>query len=300
MRMKPRSNLARLLVTTYLITVGTALLAQSRLPVCPSDTNARWHACQGRYVWPNEDAHLGEWFDDKRHGKGSDTFASGDRYSGDFADGQRHGQGIYTFQNGEIYAGDWRDGKRHGEGTNIFPDGERYVGEWRQGERHGLGIAYRADGSVLRSGRWADDRWAQYAAPDLARFPFQTSAVRANAEDARRRAEAVAQAERHRRQELEQELAQERRRHVEAEQKVAAEESSSGTGCAVAPGQLVTNQHVVAGCTRVDVLSPDGRRSGAVIDTDELVDLALVPVTGLGGGVASLRRPGSVRLGEAA
>lgn len=290
----------RLLVTMYLVTMGAGSLAQSRLPACPSDANARWHACQGRYVWPNGDAYLGEWRDDKRHGKGSDTYASGDRYTGDFFDGQRHGQGTYTFPNGESYVGDWRDGKRHGVGTNIFPDGERYVGEWRQGDRHGLGVSYRADGAVLRSGRWVDDRWAQYAVPDLARFPFQTPAVRADADDARRRAEAVAQAERRRRQELEQELAQERRRRVEAEERAAADESSSGTGFAVAPGQLVTNQHVVAGCTRVDVLSPDGRRSGAVVDTDELVDLALVRVTGLGGGVASLRRPGSVRLGESA
>lgn len=290
----------RLLVTLFMVTMGAGSLAQSRLPACPSDGNARWHACQGRYAWPNGDSYNGEWLDDKRHGKGIDTYASGHRYTGEFADGQRHGQGTYTFPDGESYVGEWREGKRHGVGTNIFPDGERYVGEWRQGDRHGQGVAYRADGAVLRSGRWADDRWVQHAAPDTARFPFQTPALRADADEARRRAEALAQAERRRRLELEQELAQERRRRVEAEQKAAAEESSSGTGFAVAPGLLVTNQHVVAGCTRVDVLSPDGRRAGAVVDTDELVDLALVRVTGLGGGVASLRRPGSVRLGEAA
>jgi hypothetical protein len=289
----------KLLFTLVLATLGATALAQPRLPPCPADQSVRWHACQGRYVWPSGDVYVGEWQDDKRHGRGSDTFASGHRYTGEFQDGQRHGQGTYTFPNGESYVGEWREGKRHGSGTNIFPDGERYVGEWRQGERHGLGVAYRPDGSVLRSGRWADDRWVQHAAPDTTRFPFQAPVARVD-DEARRRAEAVAQAERRRRQELEQELAEERRRRIEAEQKVAAEESSSGTGFAVAAGLVVTNQHVVAGCTRLDVLSPDGRRTGVVVDADEGVDLALVRVTGLGGGIASLRRPGSVRLGESA
>ena len=290
----------QLFFTFVLATLGTGALAQPRLPPCPADQSVRWHECHGRYAWPNGDVYLGEWRDDKRHGRGSDTFASGHRYSGEFQDGQRHGQGTYTFPNGESYVGEWREGKRHGFGTNTFPDGERHVGEWRQGDRHGPGVAYRPDGSVLRSGRWADDRWVQHAAPDVARFPFQAPVARADTDEARRRAEAVAQAERRRRQELEQELAEERRRRIEAEQKAAAEESSSGTGFAVAAGLVVTNQHVVAGCTRVDVLSPDGRRTGVVVDADEGVDLALVRITGLGGGIASLRRPGSVRLGEAA
>lgn len=76
--------------------------------------------------------------------------------------------------------------------------------------------------------------------------------------------------------------------------------STTGTGFAVAPGHIVTNQHVVAGCQRVEVFSVDGRRSGVVLDSDESVDLAVVRVTGLGGSVAKVRRPGSVRLGEPA
>ena len=91
----------RLLVTLFMVTMGAGSLAQSRLPACPSDGNARWHACQGRYLWPNGDSYNGEWLDDKRHGKGIDTYASGHRYTGEFADGQRHGQGTYTFPDGE-------------------------------------------------------------------------------------------------------------------------------------------------------------------------------------------------------
>jgi hypothetical protein len=283
---------------------GAPALAQSALPPCPNDPNVRWHACQGRYTWTNGDVYVGEWLDDKRHGQGSDTFASGHRYTGGFADGKRHGSGTYTFPNGERYVGEWRDGERQGVGANIFPNGERHVGAWREGKRHGPGIVYAPDGSIRQSGSWEEDRWVQALPPDTARFPFQPPRLAANAQadEALRRAEAAAQAERRRREALEQELADERRRRAEAEQRSSGEGEggSSGTGFSVAPGFVVTNEHVVSGCRRVEVHSVDGRRAGAVVDTDDLVDLALVRVTGLGGSTVALRRPGSVRLGEAA
>ena len=78
-----------------------------------------------------------------------------------------------------------------------------------------------------------------------------------------------------------------------------AAQVSSGTAFAVAPGLLATNQHVVAGCSSVDVLAADGRRAGAVVDADALIDLALIRVTGLKGATARLRSPRNVRLGEA-
>ena len=78
-----------------------------------------------------------------------------------------------------------------------------------------------------------------------------------------------------------------------------AAQVSSGTAFAVAPGLLVTNQHVVAGCSSVEVLAADGRRAGAVVDADALIDLALIRVTGLKGATARLRSPRNVRLGEA-
>jgi S1-C subfamily serine protease len=283
---------------------GLPTVAQAGLPPCPTDPNIRWHACQGRYTWTNGDVYAGEWLDDKRHGQGTDTFANGHRYTGGFADGRRHGSGTYTFPNGERYVGEWRNGEREGVGANIFPSGERHVGEWREGKRQGPGISYAADGSIVQSGRWAEDRWAQALPPDTARFPFRfaQSAAPSQTDEALRRAEAAAQAERRRRETLEQELAEERRRRTEAEQRSSteAEGGSSGTGFSIAPGFLVTNEHVVAGCRRVEVHSLDGRRAGAVVDTDDLVDLALVRVTGLGGSTVPLRRPGSVRLGEAA
>ena len=80
--------------------------------------------------------------------------------------------GTLTWPNGEKYVGEFRDGKYHGQGTTTFPDGRKYVGEWRDNRQHGVGISYRADGSVLSSGRWEDDQLAQEFALDRNRFPF--------------------------------------------------------------------------------------------------------------------------------
>ena len=73
---------------------------------------------------------------------------------------------------------------------------------------------------------------------------------------------------------------------------------STGTGFAVAPGLLVTNHHVIDGCTAIEVVSADGRRRAAVVDGDPLIDLALLRVPGMRGGTAKLRSPNNVRLGE--
>ena len=77
-----------------------------------------------------------------------------------------------------------------------------------------------------------------------------------------------------------------------------AAQVSSGTAFAVASGLLITSHHVINGCSSVDVIVPDGRRAGAVVDADDLIDLALLRVTGIQGSTARLRRPYNVRLGE--
>ena len=73
---------------------------------------------------------------------------------------------------------------------------------------------------------------------------------------------------------------------------------STGTGFAVAPGLLITNHHVIDGCTAIEIVSADGRRRAAVVDADPLIDLALLRVPGMRGGTAKLRSPNNVRLGE--
>lgn len=301
-------------------------MAQSALPACPSSAATGWNNCFGTKTFPSGARYEGEFRADKYHGRGSFFFASGQVYVGDYRDGQRNGQGTFTFPNGEkysgtfldgkyhgigtlsfpngdAYTGEWRDDKRNGRGTYRFADGRRFVGDYRDGKRHGPGILYDRSGTVLQSGTWENGDLARTHAVDVNAFAFGAGAVPPAAEAQRdtRVAQAQVQAERQKREALERELAEERRKRMEAERRSTPDPAAStGTGFAVAPGFLVTNQHVVDDCPRPEIHSADGRRVGAVVDSDDLVDLALIRVTGLGGSTAALRRPGSVRLGEPA
>lgn len=42
----------------------------------------------GTYTWPSGDRYDGEWFQGKKHGKGSDFFSNGDKYNGFYLDGK--------------------------------------------------------------------------------------------------------------------------------------------------------------------------------------------------------------------
>lgn len=77
-----------------------------------------------------------------------------------------------------------------------------------------------------------------------------------------------------------------------------AAQVSSGTAFAVAPGLLITNQHVIAGCRSVDLITVGSRHSGSIVDVDGQIDLALLRVSGVSGATARLRSSRTVRLGE--
>lgn len=66
-------------------------------------------------------------------------------------DNKRQGKGTMTYQSGNAYRGGFVDDKYEddsGEGTYTWYDGEQYVGQWKNGERHGKGIFKSSDGSV--------------------------------------------------------------------------------------------------------------------------------------------------------
>jgi hypothetical protein len=55
--------------------------------------------------------YVGEWKNDKWHGQGTLTFASGGEYVGEFKDNERHGEGTYTSADGRKCVVEFRDGK---------------------------------------------------------------------------------------------------------------------------------------------------------------------------------------------
>jgi len=76
--------------------------------------------------------------------------------------------------------------------------------------------------------------------------------------------------------------------------------ASTGTGFLVAPERVLTNHHVVDGCNRVLLKTPDGRWLGATppARVDQQLDLALLAVPGLTGPTLAFRQGPAVRRGE--
>ena len=165
-------------------------------------------------TFANGERYIGEYKDDKRNGQGTQTFANGNKYVGEYKDDKRNGQVTATFANGERYVGEYKDDKRNGQGTQTFANGNKYVGEWMDDKRKGQGIEYSSNGSITKQGRWENGNVVEFFAVDPQRFPFNSSITASNTQvpvpDSvkveRDRLTAEVEAERKKRQELEQQL----------------------------------------------------------------------------------------------
>jgi 2-alkenal reductase len=75
---------------------------------------------------------------------------------------------------------------------------------------------------------------------------------------------------------------------------------ASGSGVIIdMQGHIVTNNHVVEGASRIDVIMKDGSRvEASLTGTDPVTDLAVIRVTGTVSGTAPLGDSASLRLGE--
>ena len=118
--------------------------------------------------------------------------------------------GTQLVKNG-VYVGEYQNGYYNGQGAFTFSDGSKYAGEFRNGNLNGRGISTGSDGKVSLSGNWRDGILIQPFSIDTNFYPFNSqpqtvsSNLSSNAE--RDRLTAEVDAERKKRQELEQLLA---------------------------------------------------------------------------------------------
>ena len=49
-------------------------------------------------------------------------------------------------------------GKKHGYGTFTWADGDKYVGQMKDNNFHGQGTKTRANGTIVHSGEWVNDK----------------------------------------------------------------------------------------------------------------------------------------------
>ncbi len=109
---------------------------------------------QGLFLYAAEnDTYRGEFFDDKKHGKGRYEFANGNFYEGHFAKDRRDGKGRYSWTCGDSYDGDWVEGHMEGEGVTVYSNGNKYTGHFSNDRREGYGKLVCSDG-LSYEGEW--------------------------------------------------------------------------------------------------------------------------------------------------
>lgn len=144
--------------------IGLVGSANSQLPSCYGSNTSNYNNCYGKTTfnryhpnWPGA-TYIGEWKNGKPDGKGTATFPSGEKYVGDLKDGKSHGRGVFTEPNIKSrwingnppaikYDGEWINDKRHGRGTGIWADGSRWEGQWKNDAAQGEGTLFHSNGS---------------------------------------------------------------------------------------------------------------------------------------------------------
>ncbi|KAJ1641427.1 hypothetical protein T492DRAFT_919583 [Pavlovales sp. CCMP2436] len=115
-------------------------------------------------------SYIGQWHGNKKHGKGTQTWASGDKYAGEWHDGKPSGFGTFWKKSKKgllkQYAGQWAGGKQAGRGVYYYEDGGVFDGQWRGGLRHGVGVMSFEDGAVYE-GDWFNDKRHGFGILDL-------------------------------------------------------------------------------------------------------------------------------------
>mmetsp|Transcript_1027 Transcript_1027/g.2835 ORF Transcript_1027/g.2835 Transcript_1027/m.2835 type:complete len:378 (-) Transcript_1027:123-1256(-) len=114
--------------------------------------------------WVSEGRHLrkqyaGDWVEGKRQGLGV-YLGPGDSpvsYEGEWYVNKRHGRGKQVYAKGDIYEGEWEDGERSGLGVLQLANGDKYEGQWLNDKKEGPGqFHFKSTGKVLE-GEWVDD-----------------------------------------------------------------------------------------------------------------------------------------------
>ena len=261
----------------------------------------------GLITFPNGANYIGEWDDNSYQGQGVYTFSDGERHAGRFVNGNMNGHGTYLFSSGskqtgnfsksnitgvaayiyskgDIFVGEYANNVKKGSGSYIFgtdskwagdsfigqyadnawngfgtytyADGDQFTGNFQNDNRHGKGVMTYANGTTF-TGEYRNDRRNGVGTIKFADGSTQTGTW------------------------INGELQETQPNSMISEDTNSGElqQMASGTGFYVSEeGHIVTNFHVIQGCTEVRVRG-EGKDIVAIqIAEDQLNDLALLKI----------------------
>ena len=127
---------------------------KSKLPNCKN--NNYYHNCFAEHIDEKQVKYIGEWKNNKAHGKGKLFFPGNEKYYGWHKNNKKHGIGINLYEKGGIYFGQWIENKREGFGF-IYWGGVKYTGFFKNDRPNGWGIMQRNNKIVEAEWAWDKD-----------------------------------------------------------------------------------------------------------------------------------------------
>jgi len=236
----------------------------SNLPECKSLTKttiANWHNCFGINTL-NGNKYVGEFMYGFKGGHGTMTYSNGGKYVGEYEFGLFNGQGVFTYANGAQYIGEYKQGQKHGQGAYTSADGTIKSGIWENGKflyasnekpnkqiippnAHASGSGWACNGGYTKKGNKCVINIPPNAYASGSGWLCNSG------------------------------YKKDSNKCVIDQQEVFS--ASSGSGFAVtADGYVVTNHHVIEGCTDVKIHDKGKAIKATVVTYDPNNDIALL------------------------
>jgi len=111
----------------------------------------------GEFTYSNGAIYVGNWANQKHHGRGAMFWTDGSFFQGQYIDGLKKGNGLYSWPDGSFYEGEYHEDKKHGTGVLQTADGLRYRGNFIKGLKEGKGFQLWGDGTSYE-GDWGQDK----------------------------------------------------------------------------------------------------------------------------------------------
>lgn len=95
---------------------------------------------RGIYIWNSGQKYIGQWKEDKKHGKTIEYDNEKVSFKGTYLDGKRQGFGECWLNSGDYISGDYKDGLKQGKGIYIWANGGKWEGPFENDCMHGEGL----------------------------------------------------------------------------------------------------------------------------------------------------------------
>ena len=215
---------------------------------------------QGTMIFTDGSKYVGEFKNGYFNGQASYTFSDGESYVGEFKNDDFNGQGRYTFLDGDSYVGKFKNGKFNGYGRYTYSNGDSYVGQFQNNLKSGQGTYIYSSSGQYEGYKYVGEYKNDLRnGPGTMTYPDGSKKTGVWKDDKYEGSNGGSMP---------------KNNNSNDDELLPA---ASGTGFAVtSDGYVITNNHVIKGCTSVEIYHKGRAIPASIINIDPIIDLALI------------------------